>query len=277
MLSTRSMRNLRAFSSVLVVGVGAAALAVACSSNSKATPDAKIVVVDAAIDAPKQIDAAPDAPPNYDFSCEGSALPTTAATSITLSGTAATIAGTSPSTAPDVKVELYHPLNAGSATASVTSGSDGSYALPAQANPSGNPYEAFLKATKTGNTTTYVYAAAPYVADQGNIPVLSLPTSTFSSLFPLFFGGTQTAGTGMVAIAVTDCNNTPVPEATVTVQQGSNTPIDTKSNAQAQGLFVAFSVPPGDADIHATYLTHTWRVHTVKSYADSLTSTNSTP
>ncbi len=271
------MGNLRD-SSIFVLG--ALGAVTACSKDA-AKPDAPIVLIDAPkVDAPKVIDAAIDAPPNYDFTCEGMALPTTAATSITIGGAATTINGTTPAAAAGVKVELFKNPSTTVVDMQTTAATTGAYKMATQDNAGAAPYDGYLKATLDGDRPTYVYPAAPLVADSLNTPILILSTSTFS-LFVQFLGGTQTTGNGTIGTIVTDCAGTPVDGVTMVVKQGGvdkgNTHSLSALSSQAKGTYFTFDVPPGETTISATYGTHTWRVHTVKSYADSNTTTIATP
>jgi hypothetical protein len=108
--------------------------------------------------------------------------------------------------------------------------------------------------------TTFVYPPYPLAASTTGVETLIVSPSTFSELEGIAGGVTQDDTTnGVVFAAVTDCENTPLGSATlsVTTTTDTTTQVGTQFNlgslaSQAAGLFVVFNVPAGAIDIGAT-------------------------
>jgi len=269
------MGNLRACLAALVL---VPAVSACGNSDNNTKVDAPIHVIDAAIDAPPPIDAAPDAQ-TFNFACAG--VPnatTTLATTITVGGLAETLNVTSLAPAPDVTVELFKTGN-DTALDTVISASDGSFSFAAQTT-NGSALDLFIKGTKTGDRPNIVIPAAPLVADQPNVPVLALTTGTFSTLVGLAQSH-QTAGNGAIGLAVTDCLGTSIAGATLSVKQGNTDVGDVfdvgSLAAQAKGTYFVFDIPPGDTTIIATVGTQVFRTRVITSVADATTTTQLLP
>jgi len=273
------MGNLRA-----VITIAAIAFAAACGDDA-ATPDAPIVIVDAAIDAPPDA-YVPDAP-NYDFSCLGNAAPTTATATIQLAGTAQEvfINGTTPGirNAMGVSVKACKsncngPNDLGTVGPTPAAGTFTTTA----ATTGGTPLDGYLIATKTGNRTTYVYPASPLTMNQAGVPVIMLTSQLVQALALL--GVNQAVGNSMLAVLVTDCATPPmgIAGAVVTVTQGGtavgDAPFDASSfDPQGTGAWFITNVPPGDTTVSATYNGMTFRAHVVGAVADTTTTTQVKP
>jgi hypothetical protein len=263
-----------------------ACLALAGCGSDSAQPDALIVIPDAPPDA-----AFLDAPlPVYDFSCTGNPLPTTANASITLSGTVSriSIVGGTPSIDPldgaTVAADLCRVgTNCNGPNHQIgttTTAGGGEFSLgPFDTNSI--PLDGFLQMTHTGSRTVYVYPPVPFTADQGSIPVLTFTPTAVGLL--TFFGCTQTAGTGMIAVALTDCANAPIDDkdrVTFTVSQGGTavaglSPIHLGDFvAEAAGAYLICSVPVGDpTNVTASWDGMAMRALDVKVVGDTTTTT----
>ncbi len=275
------MGNLRA-----VVTIASIAFAAACGDDGGST-----------VDAPKIIDAAPDAPPdayvpdapNYDFSCLNNAAPTTATAMVQISGTAQEVVvqgGTSLAIQPSAGVSIQackgSPCtgqnNIGTTGPTTTNG----MYMSAVATTGGLPLDGYLIATKTAHRTNRIYPASPLTKNEGGVPVLMLSETLIAQL--AFVGINQTAGNSMFAVLITDCAATPVPipGATLSVQQaGTNVgdaPFDVGAlDPMGEGLFLVTNVPPGDTTVNATYNGMTFRAHVVAAVADQITTTQVKP
>lgn len=259
----------------------------ACGGGDSATPDAPVIIIpDAAIDA------APDAfEPTFDFSCAGNAAPTTAPANITISGTASEVAlsGTMPS------IQAAHE-----ATLTACKGDCmGPNALDTQTTPAMNcpttgcafttdplatgdvPLDGYVRATKTGNRTSYVYPPAPLAADLAGAPVLMFTNTAFSGLL-LFAQISQDAMKGNMVLALVDCANMPITDTaniTLALKQGGQpvqgtTELNVSSLApQLAGTYAIFNVPAGDIEVGATWKGMPLRAHTVGSFAGASTLT----
>jgi hypothetical protein len=182
-----------------------------------------------------------------------------------------------------VTVALYKRGNLVAVDTQAPTTDSGAFAMTAQ-DTGLVPYDGYLKATKADNRDSYVYPPSPFIADQADIPVLMLAGDIFGFAVQ-FLMGTQDAGNGAIGTAIVDCSNTPIDGATLSVTQNGaavgNTHDAGLLAAQAAGVFLTFNVPPGETVITATYTvgstTHTWRPHTVTSFADATTTTIATP
>lgn len=270
------MGNLRA-----VATIAAIAFSAACGDDA-ATPDAPIVIADAAIDAPPDA-YVPDAP-NYDFSCVPNAVPTTATATVTIGGTAREIAGLSgPTLSSGAQITACRGdcMN-GDLLDTQTTGSAGTFTSIA-IQTGGTPVDGYLRATKANFRTTYVYPASPLTQNLPGVPVFILGDTVVAGLAQ--FGITQAPAKSIVGIAVTDCAQPPVPipGAIVSVTQNGtavgDAPFDVSTlDPQGEGAFIIFNVPPGaNTVVHATYNGMTLREHTVNAVAGTTTMTQVKP
>ncbi len=267
----------------------------ACGSNSNSkTPDAPIIVHDAAPDSKVFMDAPPpppDAPPTYDFSCFGQPLPTTANAQVMISGTArvVTLQGTTPNIGPlagatlkGCKVGAANCTGQNQVGATATSDANGLFSIgPITTN--GTPVDAYMVMTANGDRTIQLYPPYPVTMDFSNIP----PTSFDNTLITLINASgvaTQSPQNGMLGLFVTDCASTPIVGATASVQQGGvdvGTVIDGSTfSSMAAGVFFAFDVPPGNTTVTATYGGMTFRTspaQVVPSIAGTTTETQVRP
>lgn len=249
-------------------------LAAACSSNH-ASPDATIIVKDAASDAAvdgKTADAAPDAAPDapqFDFSCFGQPLPTTADATVTITGTARVVKlmGMSPTISPLAGATI-DGCKAGEASCTggnrivgpVTTDTAGAFTL-GPVTTGGNTVDAFLRVTATGDRTIEVFPPYPVVTDTANVPAVTFDNGLISLLG--LIGITQSPTNGMIGLFVTDCANNPLVGATVSAKQGGTDVgqiVDASMfSAMAAGGFFVFDVPPGDTTVTATFGTMEFR------------------
>src|SRR6266850_6830204 len=89
---------------------------------------------------------------------------------------------------------------------------------------------------------------APLAASGSQSAVLI--TTSERNLIASAFGVTQTAGNGVMAVVVEDCNATPVTGATLSVKQGGSEVGAVYASGSA-GAFYVFNVPPGDVVVGA--------------------------
>jgi hypothetical protein len=259
--------------------------ALAACGGSDATPDAAIIIIP---DAPPDA-APPDAfEPTFDLACIGNAAPTTATANVTLSGVGVevAIAGTSPTIQAShaATIDICEAACAGAdkldtqvtaATGCPTTGCPfTSAALPT----GGTPFDVYLRVTKTGNRTTYVYPASPLTADFANIPALTFTDGVIAALGVA--GITQEAGKGNLILGITDCANLPITDTAnleLTIKQGGTAVAGTTELSLAMfspmlaGTFAVFNVPPGVTEIGATYKGMTLRAHDVTVVAGATT------
>lgn len=209
-------------------------------------------------------DAAVDAPP--------------AAVMLTISGTTVerTSGGSSPE--PDVMVAAYRSSDENTALATTMSDAQGNFSLTISTN--GEGIVGFLKATKAGIVTTYLYPPRPVTADLAMVPLNLVSESTFNLLKGF---GSQQDGNGLIALIVlsgTEFTSTPVAGATIATTPAStqyrynNNGLPTSTTATADdGIAYAFNAPPGAITVTATKTGSTFQPTMLKSHADALTQT----
>lgn len=267
------------------LAIGLFALA-ACGSDHGGTPDAAIIVHDAAPDAKVWMDAPPG--PDYDFSCMSNPAPANggAPANITLSGTVQEVAiqGVTPS----IEALDGATLNACVAGAAnctgqnklagpATSAGGGMWSLGPIATMT-NPVDGYMTVTKANYKTVNIFPPQALIANQAMIPALTFTNDTFDGL--VTFGMIdQDAANGTLAVFVTDCMNNPVDGATVSVKQGGNDVQNTTDfdagalDPMGAGIHLIFNVPPGDTEIGATLGSQTFLAHVVKTNMGEMTET----
>jgi hypothetical protein len=260
----------------------------ACGSDHGGTPDSGIIVTkDAAPDSKVFMDAPP---PQYDFSCMSNPAPSDgdATATITLSGTVQEIAVNPVAMTASIVPVPGATLNACAAGAPnctadnklagpETSADDGTWSLgPIDTNT--NPVDGYMTLTKATYKNVNIFPPQPLIASQAMIPALTFKTTTFDLLVG-FLQIDQLPANGTMAVFVTDCANTPVDGATVSVKQGGNDVQDTTDfdaglfDPMGAGVHLIFNVPPGDTEVGATLGSQTFRAHVVKVVTGEMTET----
>jgi len=256
-------------------------VATAACGNSNSNIDAPVKIPDAAPDAKVWLDAPA---PTYDFSCAGATPPAVAAT-VTVTGTvqAVDLNGTTPSVDPlaNAKIDACK-VGAANCTSTnhfgtqATSDASGNYTI-GPVTTGGSPVDAYLDAdpNATGYRRINVYPPGPIRTDIVG-PVLTFTPTAFAGI-QLFLGATQSASNGMIALGIVDCQGNRVNGATISTKQGGVEVGDKKDagaiNPMGGGFWIVFNVPPGDTEVSATYMTHTFAAHVVKSVAGTTTET----
>ena len=258
------MGNLRFAAAILFVA--------ACGSDHANTPDA-------AVDAPKMIDAkvfmdAP--PPTYDFSCYNATPGTTVDATITITGTVGELSQTGLTGLGGLPVSAF---KVGSNTAAATgttaaTGTVGEFSL-GPITSSGVAIQ-YVKAQDTGTTyrTTYLYPPNPIRASFDGLPVPMIDQALVDQLGLL---GTQDdSQNGLIFIAVNDCSTTmpqAIDGASVKVTQGSSPAVDVgdvidlgQFIPEAAGTFIVMNVPDGDTEVSASYNGMNFPTHTVGAF-----------
>jgi hypothetical protein len=245
---------------------------VACDDGGSATPDA---AVDAAPDAKQFMDAPA---PVYDFSCFGNSQPTAAAM-IDISGTVQRVSGSlfSPSVAAsaDADVDVCVSQCAGpDKLATMKSAANGAFSFT-DVETGGAPLDAYLRAAKTGDRAAYVYPPAPFTASPPTVPAIMFADG--------FFSLGQSAGKGMLIVALVDCANMPIDDTSnvdISIKQGGTevtgtTEVDASMfAAELAGAFLVFNVPPGAVtNISALYKSQAFLARDVRIVADATTET----
>lgn len=256
----------------------------ACGSDGKSNIDAMIILEDAAIDAPPDA-AIPDAP-SYDFSCMNDPAPATADADVTIGGSVQEVIlnGITPEVQPaqDATVDACTGDCVGPNLLDTQGPTGATGTFTSAAIPTGGaPLDGYIRATKTGNRTTYVYPPAPLTTSFPNAPVLMFNATAFTTIVQ-FLGVTQEMDNGTLGVAFTDCSNLPIGDTAnlvLSVKQGgvdvTGTEVFDASqlDPSAGGTFLIFNVPPGVTEVGATYNGMALRAHEVGVVATSTTTT----
>lgn len=237
-------------------------LAACGGSSGSGNPDAPMA------DGPEGIDAAPDAPP------DGPPAPAT----ITLTGTATARAINGAQPVAGATIGAYQSVNETTPVATATSAADGTFTLTITTG--GSALDGYLKATKTGYADSYLYSPAPIATDMANLPINMLTTGNYGTLYAL----TQTqqgANKGTIAVIVQDSALAPIagatvagtPAATYKYDGANGLPSNSATVTAADGVGYYLNAPLGAISVTAAKTGATFTAHTVKVFADSLTTT----
>jgi hypothetical protein len=218
----------------------------------------------------------PDAPRFLD-------APATNVAQITVSGTAEEISTSGSGALAGVLIEAFRNGDETTPIASTTTDGLGDYSLTIDTN--GEQIDGFLKATKTGFKTTYLYPPYPLEQDFTMASVFMIKQSTFETLH-LAAGATEMMGKGTIALIVTDGANpvagtkvtsTPAPtppDARYNAMVGTLTlPSSTAMTTHTDGIAYLFNLPPGKVMVGAQKTGMMFKSHQVKAWPDELTTT----
>jgi hypothetical protein len=214
----------------------------------------------------------------------GNAAPTTATPTIVISGTATglDLNGMNPSLTPldGATIDACTGNCVGpNKLDTQTTDANGSFTTSALAT-GGVPLDGFIKVSKATYRTSNIFPSAPLVADTAGTPALVFNDQVITAL-PLL-GVSQSPTNGNVGLLVTDCANTPIMGANVTVQQNGadahGSIVDASMfGQQGAGTYLVFDVPPGATEVGATYMGMTLRTHTVSVVMGETTGTQIRP
>jgi hypothetical protein len=222
------------------------------------------------IDAPPPIDAAIDAPP--------------APAMITISGTASAPSVMGTTVVAGVTVGAYRSSNDTTPVKTATTDAQGNFTMTITTG--GVALDGYLKGTKTGYADTYLYPEAPIAADFAGVP-LNMLTSGNNGTFQLLSTiaqGNQMTGNGVIALEVLDAPlpaGNPVAGATVTTNPAASVyrydnnglPSAQATSTSTDGRAFGFNEAVGAHSVTAHKAGSTFKTHTVKAFADSLTTT----
>lgn len=229
-----------------------------------------------------------DMPPEvtYDYSCP-TTPPTTISPTVTVSGVAQQLSGSTAGAATGVVVAAYRINTSGDQLLDTqpATQSDGEFAT-AQIATNGTALNGYLKGTKASYWTTYLYPSSPLAQSLSNVPMIMINDANVD-FAELLAHVDQTAGNGIIGVALTDCAQPPaqIPDATIEVYSGGTRVGDATVDIghvlstvpDVQGLYLVTNVPPGPVTVKATYYGHTFLENDVVSYADSLTTAQIKP
>jgi hypothetical protein len=218
----------------------------------------------------------PDAPGFLD-------APPTNVAMITVSGTAEEISANGSGALAGVLIEAFRNGNENMVIASTTTDGLGNYSLTIETK--GEKVDGYLKATKTGFKTTYLYPPYALDMDFNNASVFMVKPDTWDTL-SLVAQAMQQEGNGIVALIVSDgssmpiegakINSTPVasPPERYNAMVGTYTlPSTMASMTYTDGIGYLFNLPPGKVTVGATKGAMQFKSHQVKAWANELTTT----
>jgi hypothetical protein len=202
---------------------------------------------------------------------------TTAPAMITITGTASTlgVGGSTPTAG--VLVEAFANSAETTVVAMATTDATGNYTLTVTTN--GTALDGFLKATKSGLVDTYLYPPAPLAADFAGASLNMVSSGTFD-LVSSACQGNQEDTKGLIAVLVHDAAGAAVAGATVESTPAASKycynsgglPSGSAAATDADGIGFMFNVT-GSVSVTATKAGTTFKPHSVKARAMSLTTT----
>ena len=201
------------------------------------------------------------------MSCLGTSLPTTAPSTITISGTAVAPGVSGTTLLAGVSVEAY-TAGSGTPVASTTTGSGGTFSLTLSTG--GAPIDGYLKLTMAGYTETDYYPATPAAAD-GNTGYINLLDASAMSYLSYFSGVALDSSACQIFVGVTDCQPQPIagascsssPSAAAVRYLAGGVPSSSATATDTSGAAVLLNVPAGSASVQASYNSNTLRAHSV--------------
>lgn len=219
---------------------------------------------------------------NNDVTMPDAPVPST----FTISGTATSRSSNGSNPEAGVTIEAYAKADENTPIATATTDAAGNFSLTITS--SGDALDGFLKGTKNGFTTSYLYPPRPVGGDLAMVPMNMLTTNNFDLLYTIA-QVTPTPGTsviGMIVLSGSELSSMPVAGATITTSPASNPyryngnlglPSSSAMTTAADGLAYAFNAPAGAITANATKTGSTFQPTMLKAHADALTQTIVTP
>jgi hypothetical protein len=205
---------------------------------------------------------------------------------ITLSGTAVerAVAGTTPVNG--ATIAAYAEADENTALATTTTAADGTFTLTIMTT--GTAVTGFLKATKTGLATSYLYPPTAISADLAMIPMNMVQPTLLDNIYTIAGEGPRdpAKGTlGLIVLSGAELSSTPVVGAKVTTTpaskayrySGSGGLPTSMTATNTDGLAYALDVPVGAISVAATKTGSTFKPTSLKIRTESLTQTIVTP
>jgi hypothetical protein len=259
----------------------------ACGDDSANQPAADSSIADVAIPAPTCIMSNSGAIPPCDFSCVGTAWPTTAPEPVVFSGTTDDpLMGVVPGVQVEVRATADDAL-LGMGTSRTTQGGPtqpvGLYAISVASG--GTAPTVYRKGTVADHVEGYAYDPTP-TFEAARIQVPAISPANFGSIYQAA-GLTADPSLGTVEIYVRDCAGNNVVNATVEVPgaarvmyEDANTltlvsPLTTYTGVH--GTAFAVAVPPGPIDITVRAGELTYRAWPIKVVAGAFTASTRLP
>lgn len=191
-------------------------------------------------------------PAGPDFVCLSHQPPTTALDPLSVAGTVESMT-MSGALVPVDAVELQ-VFRAGEPVvlAHGTTDAAGAFALASVAS-GGRPLHAYLKATKQGFRTTFLYPPFPLTTNASAVPLPTMSDAMFTSLVGSLGVSQDDHHNGVLLVAVADCKGNPVAGATLSVTHGNGNAPSGDIHDLGNGQFIVFDVPDGKTQVSASY------------------------
>src|SRR5260370_15513586 len=213
--------------------------------------------------------------PGAGFECLGNPLPTTAPSTIHVTGVTKYNA-LNPTALQSASVRAFKISDTTTALDTTTSDGSGQYTLTIATGAT--PVDGYVRVTKTNYLSTYGFPAVPLSADATD-NILVLTSSEFGTLASLV-GESPTPGDGFIAIVVTDCAGNPLTGATVASNPAGRIhynagggPSSPATSTSTDGVAYIFNVVAGDVTIIGTASVPALRQHVVNTLANAVTLT----
>jgi hypothetical protein len=205
---------------------------------------------------------------------------------VTISGTASSrgLGGATPEAG--VTIAAFSTTDENTPLATSTTDAAGAFTLTI--TTTGTAINGFLKATKSGFTTSYLYPPTAITGDLMMVPMNMLTTGNFGTLSTLAQANQQT-GKGVVAMLVLsgpELTSMAVAGATISTSPasmpyryngGTGLPNTTAAVTAADGIAYAFNAPTGAMTVTASKSGTTFKPTMLSVHADALTQTIVTP
>lgn len=201
-----------------------------------------------------------------------------AASMVTISGVAETVAGTAIEPLAGATIEAFR-RDGGAALAMTTSAADGTYAITLETD--GTAIDGYLKGTSAGRLDTYLYPPRPLAADRDGATMLIITQQTLG-LLGTFGGVTQDSAKGFIGLVVQDGNATGVAGATVTISPAGTArviyavnglPNQNATMTDSSGTVFVANTNVGEIVVDATAGAMQFHEHSVEARAGVITTT----
>ena len=216
--------------------------------------------------------------PAAGFECLGQALPTTAPTTISVSGRI-TQNFFSPTALRGAYIFAFR-TGATDPLAADTSDTPGNYSV--SITTGGTPVNGYIRVTDSTHLTTYAYPAVP-LATSDTQNVFMATASEFSFLASAA-GINPVAGDGFIGVIVSNCAGDPIAGASVTSSpagevryNAGGVPSSSATSTAADGVAYIANVAAGNVTVQGTASGHSLRQHVVNARADAITLTQIQP
>lgn len=179
-------------------------------------------------------------------------------------------------------IAAYSTSDENTALATTMTDASGNFTL--MIPTTGAAINGFLKATKNGFVTSYLYPPSPITGDLAMVPMNMLTTSNYGTLYSLAQVG-QMSGKGTIGVLVVggaELTSPPVGGATITTSPGSGAykynggsglPSGSATMTNTDGLSYAMNAPVGAITVTASKSGSTFKTTSLSVHADSLTQT----